>query len=121
FTGADLFGVDFSHSNLSQVNFSGATFRGVVVFHEALLIGLGEAHLSQADLSGAVFSYTTINKCDLSRCVGLDAATHYGSSSIGVDTLILSFEGAGNKLTPQLTTFFRKAEVPKALLTSFQG
>ena len=63
-----------------------------------------------------VFSCTSVGLCDLSQCAGLDAVTHIAPSSIGVDTLIASFRGAGNKLTPQLETFFRGGGVPEELL-----
>jgi len=39
----------------------------------------------------------------------------------GVDTLIASFRGGGNRLTQELETFFLGAGVPKALLDALPG
>ena len=59
---------------------------------------------------------TSIGDCDLSQCVGLGTVQHGVPSSIGVDTLIRSCRGAGDKVTPELHAFFRGAGVPEELL-----
>lgn len=54
--------------------------------------------------------------CDLSQCTGLGSVQHEAASSVGVDTLIASFRGAGNKFTEQLTAFFRGTGVPDEVI-----
>jgi len=92
FKNADLAGVDLTYAQLSYDWFTGANFRG------------------------ARFGCTSIAHCDLAWCIGLEATTHESPSSIGIDTLVESFKGAGNRLTPQLEAFFLNAGVPKEIL-----
>lgn len=82
------------------------------------LIGanLGRADLIGADLSGATCQYTVFADCQLHGALGLETVQHEGPSSIGIDTLIHSFRAAGNRLTPELETFFLGAGVPQELL-----
>jgi len=77
---------------------------------------LFRAKLTRADLAEARLGGTSLGNCDLSRAKGLSAVNHVGPSSIGVDTLIASFRGAGNKLTLDLENFFLGAGVPRELL-----
>ena len=48
--------------------------------------------------------------------MGLESARHDAPSSIGTDTLVSTFRGAGNTWTPALETFFLGAGVPRTLL-----
>ena len=99
---ANLFGTDLRGANLTNAYLSRAKFTG--------------AEFSQANLSEALLDNTVLSMCDLSECIRLEAVKHAAHSSVGVDTLIASCRGAGNKLTPELETFFRRAGVPKELL-----
>jgi len=101
---ANLAFAELTRCNLARANLAAANLTGV---------GVTEANLASVRLDG-----TSLGDCDLSRATGLSAASHKGPSSIGVDTLIRSFRGAGNKLTPDLRTFFLGAGVPRELLAA---
>lgn len=123
-TGADLFGANLSGADLSGAGLFGADFFAANLIG-ANLIGanLFMANLFGADLTGANLKDATLHgtvvaACNLAQCVGLDAVVHQGPSSIGVDTLAQSFRDAGNRLTPELETFFLGAGVPKELLAA---
>ncbi|GAC1349310.1 MAG: toll/interleukin-1 receptor domain-containing protein [Ktedonobacteraceae bacterium] len=79
--GADLSGADLSGADLNGATLSGADLRGA---------DLNGATLSGADLNGAIVAYTTFGNVDLSAAKGLDTLTHYGPSSIGIDTIYIS-------------------------------
>ena len=129
---ADLSGVGLGFAILGNTDLSGANLTNANLFEATLpFTNLVGANLSQADLSytklqmaflekanfsKATLNSTSINDCDLSHCLKLDTIRHESSSSIGIDTLIASFRGAGNKLSPKLTTFFRGAGVPDEIL-----
>jgi uncharacterized protein YjbI with pentapeptide repeats len=126
-SGADLSGAKFHGANLRGANLPSANLSGASLFWADLpsanLSGasLTEAHLDAADLDGAdlseaYFALTSLSDIDLSKARGLGTARHLAPSSIGTDTLIASFRGAGNRLTPELRTFFRGAGVPQELL-----
>jgi len=125
---ANLMGANLSGADLSEANLSGADLRGAnlsgdfsssddfggpepVVFYRT-----GQTNLSGANLSGAMFGLTPLGDLDLSGVKGLADVRHVLRSSVGVDTLIASFRGAGGKLTPELTAFFRGAGVSEELL-----
>jgi len=105
--GANLTGADFSSAKLSRANLRGADLSMAKMF---------VTELSDTDLSQATFGYSSVGDVDLSGVVGLATVNHEAPSSVGVDTLITSFRGAGNNLTPELATFFRGAGVPEELL-----
>ena len=63
---------------------------------------------------------TSFAECDLSHVTGLETVRHEGFSSIGTDTLLLTYEGAGNRLTPELRGFFVEAGVPDAFLDALE-
>ena len=113
---------DLKRANLTGVDLTAANLIGAVLTNatltEADLEGanLTEADLGRAELTRAKLSYTSLADVDLSQVTGLATVNHEAPSSVGVDTLIASFRGAGNKLTPELTTFFLGAGVPKELL-----
>ena len=100
--GADLSSVDLTRADLSRTDLTGAHLR--------------RAELAKAHFAEATFGLTQLLNCDLSQAIGLSAINHEWRSSIDVDTLIVSFHGAGNRLTPDLESFFVGAGVPKELL-----
>ncbi|MGB6837609.1 MAG: toll/interleukin-1 receptor domain-containing protein [Dehalococcoidia bacterium] len=141
-TGADLTRADLSDANLVLANVTRAKLCGVDLSGVSLvganvtaadltqanlrqanlpLANLFMAVLSRADLSQAGLGHTCLSGVDLSDVIGLATVTHDAPSSVGVDTLIASFRGAGNRLTPELVTFFRGAGVPQELLEALPG
>jgi len=125
--GAKLIGATMETSNLTRASLQGATLFSA----NLILSGFKNADLAEVDLRaaqlnydwfmganfrGARFGYTSIAHCDLASCIGLEAALHGNPSSIGIDTLVESFQTAGNRLTPELEAFFINAGVPKELL-----
>ena len=126
-SGANLWWTDFFGANLSEANLSTASlYRTDLTLTKLTNADLSRANLFvaqffttdlfQSNISEVEIRRTSIGNCDLSRCTGLDTVQHMAPSSIGVDTLIASFRGAGNHLTPELVTFFRGAGVPQELL-----
>ena len=124
---ADLSSADLSSADLSGANLSGADLRWANLSGANLSEGdlrwanlsegdLSRANLSRANLGGALLAFTFLGDTDLSQASGLEAARHAKPSHVGADTLIASFRGAGNKLTPQLRNFLRGAGVPQELL-----
>ena len=99
---ADLTWADLREANLASADLSWAHLSGVRV--------------TRADFSEAALGWTSLSNVDLSQVIGLAAASHDWPSTVGVDTLIRSFRGAGDRLTPELETFFRGAGVPQGLL-----
>ena len=110
--GAHLIETELTGANLCLADLTGADLTGAYLH----LANLTETDLTRANLAEANLGSTSLNNCDLSRATGLSAVDHKWPSSIGVDTLIASFRGAGNKLTPDLETFFLGAGVPRELL-----
>ncbi len=128
---ADLFGADLTEANLNKANFSNADLRAAKLIYADLkgtIISssyLVDADFSNADLrhamlndidfvdtnlSGADFSKTTMwdarfADVDLSNTKGLESVTHWGPSTIGIDTLYKS----GGKI-PE--SFLRGCGVP---------
>ena len=125
--GADLAGADLSGADLAKADLSGAVLRRANLTRADLTkAGLFWAHLMWADVAGARLGEarlgsTSLGGCDLSQATGLSSVNHRGPSSIGVDALIASFRGAGNRLTPELESFFMTAGVPKELLVALPG
>jgi uncharacterized protein YjbI with pentapeptide repeats len=139
---AELIRANLSNADLSNAHFFQATFTLAHLYKACLkyasvpysyfaLSNLSHADLSEADLlcteflqcdltgtdlTGAFVHNTIFGDCDLSVCIGLELAQHAGPSTIGVDTLIRSFRGAGNRFTPEMEKFFLNAGVPKQLL-----
>src|SRR5664280_566294 len=83
---ADLSGADLSETNLTMTNLGGVNLRG------ALLYGanLNEADLAEADLAGARAGETIFADVDLSVAKGLGTITHFGPSTVGIDTIYKS-------------------------------
>lgn len=105
--GADLSGANLSITNLVEANLTGADLSGANLTEADLSrANLSEADLSGADLSWADFGWSTFSGVDLSVAKGLDKVTHYGPSSIDIDTI---YKSKGN--IPKV--FLRGAGVPK--------
>jgi uncharacterized protein YjbI with pentapeptide repeats len=109
---ANLSRADLGLANLSWANLSRANLGRVLLF----ITYLRAADLTEADLSQGMLGRTVLADVDVSQVAGLATVKHIEPSTIGVDTLIRSFRGAGNTLTPELAAFFRGAGVPQELL-----
>lgn len=106
-TGANLILADLTNADLAAADLSDAHLQ---------LASLNGTNLNAANVSQARLGFTALGRLDLSQVNGLAAVSHGAPSSVGVDTLIASFRGAGNKLTPELEAFFRGAGVAEELL-----
>ena len=119
---ANLSGADLSEANLFEANLGGANLSGANLAGAHLgLADLSLANLSGANLSHAELGLTSLSNVDLSQVKGVATVNHLLPSSIGVDMLMASYRGAGNKLTRELITFFRGAGVPQVLLDALSG
>lgn len=126
-TAADLTAADLRGANLTEASLSGADLAAAVL-SEANLTGASLllarvvlAFLRGANLSRSQLGSTSLSDVDLSQVIGLGTVRHELPSSVGVDTLIASFRGAGNRWTADLVTFFRGAGVPQELLEALPG
>src|SRR4030042_553415 len=120
--GANLSGAQLFEADLTRADLSGAD----LILANLTVAKLTEANLtdanpSAANITGVSLEGASLAGCDLGQAIGLATINHKGPSSIGVDTLIASFRGAGNKLTPDLETFFLGAGVPRELLAAVPG
>ena len=121
---ADLFDAHLLGANLSRAHLSGAKLSAAYLAGANLTdadlswTNLSQANLDKANLTSANLSRTALADCDLSQCTGLETVHHGAPSTIGVDTLIKTYRGAGNRLTPELETFFLGAGVPRELLAT---
>jgi uncharacterized protein YjbI with pentapeptide repeats len=79
--GANLSGADLSDANSTGADLSGADLRGAV---------LSRANLDGADLSNTKCNVSVFAYVDLSKVKGLDSVQHFGPSTLGTDSLILS-------------------------------
>jgi len=111
-SGADLSRANLTEADIWEANLSKANFSEVHLSNAYLT----RTNLSEADFSRARLDLTSLSNVDLSTAKGLATVKHSAASSVGMDTLIASMRGAGNKLTPDLTTFFRGAGVPQEVL-----
>ncbi|MCJ7491761.1 MAG: toll/interleukin-1 receptor domain-containing protein [Dehalococcoidia bacterium] len=126
-SGANLREADLERANLGRANLTGGFFLAANLYTANLkgadlnsahfeLANLTMAGLSGADLSQAHVGFTILANVYLAETAGLGTVVNEAPSSVGVDTLIASFRGAGNRLTPELRAFFRGAGVPEELL-----
>ena len=126
-SGAKLVGANLYNANLGSANLTRAILVDVYTYWtnfrqadlgEAWLDGavLNAAILDRADFSGAQCGVTIFADCDLSRVRRLDTVRHAAYSTIGVDTLVRTLQGAGRRFTPSQLAFFRGAWVPEAVL-----
>jgi len=106
-SGANLNGVDLFEANLYLADLSGADLSRANLFI---------ANLRGANLAQAICSLMSFADYDLHQVTNLVEVVHEGPSTIGIDTVINSFRSAGNRLTPELNTFFKGAGVPKEFL-----
>ncbi len=111
-------GANLEHARLSRTNVFGTTFENANLA-DTLILG---ANFTAPDLRGTKLQNvrlgaTSISFTDLSKVVGLEKVEHLFQSFIGIDTLIQTFRGAGDKLTSKLTKFFLNAGVPSKLLS----
>jgi hypothetical protein len=130
--GAELGGADMTFADLEEVDLSRADLNGAdLSFADLLMADLSEADLSGASLTSsrlyatfldgakfpaALFGTTTFARCNLGIAVDLSAARHTAPSSVGVDTLVQTLDGAGGVFTRDHLTFFEAAGVPRTLL-----
>ncbi|HET6978950.1 MAG TPA: toll/interleukin-1 receptor domain-containing protein [Pyrinomonadaceae bacterium] len=103
---ADLRWTNLSWANLSEANLHRANI------NEANLrqANLSGANLSEAELSGTWLFSTIFADNDLSATKGLETVTHFGPSTLGVDTLFKS-----NGKIPEV--FLRGVGVPDNFIT----
>ena len=109
---ASLSGADLTSANLSRAFLSGANLSRA----DLVRADLSRANLRKANLSKAILGGTLLATCDFSTCVGLETVKHVGPSSVGVDTLISTFRGADDKLTPEVESFFLGVGVPQIMI-----
>jgi uncharacterized protein YjbI with pentapeptide repeats len=86
FIDADLETADLSSTNLSGAHFCRANLRKVNLSRA----NLNRADLMGANLEGAFVGHTIFAGIDMSKVDGLEKITHYGSSVISTETLVLS-------------------------------
>ena len=106
-TDADLSNADLTFSSLIETNFSGANFEGANLSSA----NFNKVNLSTANLNEAKIGQTTFGAINLRSVKGLEMVTHYGPSTIGIDTIILS-QGKISEI------FLRKAGVPNSIIES---
>lgn len=90
-SGANLSRANLNEANLSEADLSSANLSGASL-REAGLLGanLSRARLDEANLTLARVGNTTFGNADLSCASGLETVTHWGPSTIGIDTLFRS-------------------------------
>jgi len=129
---ANLSSSDMAHADLLAANLEGADLSGANLrFARIVLSPLPRANLSNSDLSNTIFCQSSLRNvnfteakmdatvftaCEFSECLGLETVKHVGPSSMGIDTLIVSFRAARDCFSHDVTTFFVNAGVPKQLL-----
>lgn len=105
---ASLTGADLHRANLAGADLRGANLSGTKFVR---------ADMRDAELSEAILGLTAFADCDLSQVHGLSSVRHLGPSSIGVDTVVRTIEGAESHLRPSQRDFFESAGVPGTLLS----
>ena len=78
---ANLTEANLSYADLSRVKFNNAFFRGAF---------LNQTSLNNADFNNSVFYFTTFGNINLSEARGLELASHYGPSTLGLDSIYKS-------------------------------
>lgn len=114
---ADLPGANLSGANLQITYLRGADLRGANL-RGANLRGadLIRTNLFNADLAGTICFATAFADCDLSEVRGLQSVRHEGPSTVSVETLARTLEGAGGQFTGEQRVFFENAGVARTLL-----
>jgi hypothetical protein len=105
--GARLVAAFLLSTDLEQADLRGADLRNAELRGADLYL----AKLGGVDLHGAICVASRFDRTDLSDVKGLDTVTHYGPSTIGIDTLFHS----GGKI-PE--AFLRGCGVPDTLIRS---
>jgi uncharacterized protein YjbI with pentapeptide repeats len=100
-----LRGADLSHSCLSGADLGWASLSGS---------NLKEAILDGADFGGAILGRTVLANVDLSEVRGLEAVTHLGPSTVGIDTI---YNSKGK--IPHI--FLRGCGVPELFIENMAG
>jgi len=89
--GASLVKINLANSDLRQANLSGADLRHAnLTFADLRRSDLTWAKLAHATFFVAGMGWTKLGSLDLSEVRGLNTVTHYGPSSLGIDTLFAS-------------------------------
>jgi hypothetical protein len=104
-TGADLTDAVLMSANLFEANLSGA----ILTRTDLTGANLNNTELKDTRVYTIQVGWTTFNNVDLSTIIGLETATHYGPSSVGIDTILRS---AGN--LPEV--FLRGCGVPETFI-----
>ncbi len=106
---ATLYFATLAGTNLNRANLEAA---------DLTLAYLNSSRLAGTRFTGTHFRGTTLANCDMSGCVGVRNSMHHSPSSIGLDTLVLTYRSAGNRLTQNVGVFFFTAGVSRVLLKS---
>ena len=114
-SGADLQGVDLHLADLNDANLTRSNLTNANLIDADLRYArLYDTLLNGTQFAGALFGYTIIANRDLSGAIGLDLARHLGTSSVGLDSILLSsFD------LPRV--FLEKVGLPAGLLTTLRG
>jgi hypothetical protein len=118
--GADLCGAYLIRADLQRANLNWANLNKADLSEANLnlanlnIANLRETNLSKTNLSGAIVGYTAFVNVDLSEVIGLETVTHYGPSSIGIDTI---YKSKGK--IPHI--FLRGAGVPEFFIENMAG
>jgi hypothetical protein len=97
---------DFAAASLKFANLTGASLVDADLGHTDLT----GAKLEETDFLGAMFVGTTLSYLDFSSAYGLEITSHFGPSSIGIETIF-----ASKGKIPE--NFLRDVGVPENLIT----
>lgn len=86
FRGTKMVEATLNQANLSSSNFEEADLTGAYLYHA----NLADAKLDDTILSNAHAYNTVFAGIDLSKVKGLESVEHFGSSHVGLDTLVIS-------------------------------
>lgn len=111
FTESILDGADFTDAQIYKSYFAGSTL-SEAKFIDAGLVGVGfeAVDLRRADFTRARFNRMSFANDDLSGTVGLDTVSHFGPSTVGIDTIFMSRDVMTEK-------FLRGCGVPDDFIT----
>lgn len=99
-----ILATDFSNANLRGTDLSFNSFFSCVFF--------------KTIFDESLFNYTQVGRCDFSTAIGLENTKHESPSSIGIDALVSSYRGAGNRFTNELRKFFINTGIQRELMES---
>lgn len=101
-----ILNADFAAASLKFANLKGASLADADLGHTDLT----GAKLEQTDFIGATFVGTYLGYLDFSSAYGLEITSHFGPSSIGIETIF-----ASKGRIPE--SFLRDVGVPESLIT----